>query len=158
MKGYMWMTPLMPFVMEQVHNPNYHRNYYKAVNKVPDESSARGLVLNRSTLLREIERTFGNRSHTVRSKSGGGRSKSRSRADDEKEEELYLRGPQYPTHLTYDRRRDRWANITRFLAAVDQGPDVDDQGPDDPPDDHPNDDAQPPDSPPAGGAAAMIDV
>ncbi|CAK4416877.1 unnamed protein product [Aphanomyces euteiches] len=78
----------------KVHNPNYHRSYYKTVNKVPDESSARGLVHNRSTLLREIERTFGNRSHTVRSKSGGGRSKSRSRADDEKEEELYLRGPQ----------------------------------------------------------------
>ncbi|CAK4607371.1 unnamed protein product [Aphanomyces euteiches] len=142
----------------KVHNPNYHRSYYKTVNKVPDESSARGLVHNRSTLLREIERTFGNRSHTVRSKSGGGRSKSRSRADDEKEEELYLRGPQYPTHLTYDRRRDRWANITRFLVAVDQGPDADDQGPDGPPDNHPNDDAQPPDSPPAGGAANMINV
>ncbi|KAH9086652.1 hypothetical protein Ae201684P_000074 [Aphanomyces euteiches] len=142
----------------KVHNPNYHRSYYKTVNKVPDESSARGLVHNRSTLLREIERTFGNRSHTVRSKSGGGRSKSRSRADDEKEEELYLRGPQYPTHLTYDRRRDRWANITRFLVAVDQGPDADDQGPDGPPDNHPNDDAQPPDSPPAGGAANLINV
>ncbi|KAG9416117.1 hypothetical protein AC1031_000519 [Aphanomyces cochlioides] len=133
-------------------------NYYKAVNKVPDDSSARGLVHNRSELLREVERTFGNKSHTVKSKSGGGRSKSRGRAGDEKGDELYLRGPQYPTRLTHDRRLERWARLTRFLEAVDQGPDVDDQGPDNPPDDHPDDDAHLPDSPSAGGAAEMIDV
>ncbi|KAG9399127.1 hypothetical protein AC1031_012086, partial [Aphanomyces cochlioides] len=140
----------------KVHNPIYHRNYYKAVNKVPDDSSARGLVHNRSELLREVERTF--KSHTVRSKSGGGRSKSRGRAGDEKEDELYLRGPQYPTRLTHDRRLERWARLTRFLEAVDQDPDVDDQGPDNPPDDHSDDDAHPPDSPPADGAAETIDV
>ncbi|KAG9398040.1 hypothetical protein AC1031_015067 [Aphanomyces cochlioides] len=141
----------------KVHNPVYHRNYYKATNKIPDDSSARGLVHNSSELLREVERTFGNKGHTVQTKSGA-KGKSRGRASEVKEDELYLRGPQYPTRLTYDHRHERLARLTLFLQAVDQGPDVDDQGTDNPPDDHPGDDARPPDSPPADGAAGMIDV
>ncbi|KAH9123929.1 hypothetical protein AeMF1_005232 [Aphanomyces euteiches] len=152
MKGYMWMTPLTPFVMEQVsrrgstHVAATTGDAAKCINP-----TIIGTITRRATrcLTAHLPLVW---SHTVRSKSGGERSKSRGRADDEKEEKLYLRGPQCPTRLTYDRRRDRWANITRFLAAVD------DQGPDGPPDNHPIDDAQTPDSPPAGGTAEMIDV
>ncbi|KAG9398496.1 hypothetical protein AC1031_014551 [Aphanomyces cochlioides] len=74
----------------RVHNPKYLAKYHAIHGMKPNDD--RGLVRNRSSLLRSIEKRYGNQTWSVRDPQTG--------------QYIDLDGPQHPTAFTLRRRRE----------------------------------------------------
>ncbi|KAG9400818.1 hypothetical protein AC1031_010256 [Aphanomyces cochlioides] len=123
----------------RVHNAKYLAKYHAIHGMKPNDD--RGLVRNRSTLLRSIEKRYGNQTWSVRHPQTG--------------QYIDLDGPQLPAAFTQRRRRERLARLRKYTA-LNVDPDFDSQGPEGPPDNHPGPSGSGQGPPPSGSSADVV--